>query len=151
MSFKRFEDLVRDMCAVIGLPDADEVLKRRAMEVEGFEVQVSHFSNDEHAMYLNFDFGIVSAGRTLRVFQLMLEANLTVYAQDQAQLGLNPDTGGILLIVRVPMTDEVNGEWLAGTFTHYAEHGRYWRDNMSTATEEMFLGICSGDYIWLKA
>jgi hypothetical protein len=151
MSADRYEGLVRDLCRVIGLPDAETVLQRGAMEVEGFEVLVSHFTNDEQAMYLNFNFGIVTAGRTLRVFQMMLEANLTVYAQDQAQLGLNPDTGGVLLIVRVPMTDDVDGEWLASTFTHYTEHGRYWRDNMSTATEEMFIGICSGEYMWLKA
>ena len=151
MSAERFGGLVRQLCEAIDLPDPEAVLARGAVEVEGFEILLRHFENDVDAMYLNFDFGIVTAGRTLRVFQLMLESNLTVYAQDQAQLGLNPDTGGVLLIVRVPITDEIDGAWLAETLTHYTEHGRYWRDNMSTATDEMFGGLCSGQYVWLRA
>jgi hypothetical protein len=151
MSAEHYVHLVTELCAAVGLPDAEPVLQRGAIEVEGFEVLLGYYENDPQAMYLNFNFGIVTAGRTLRVFQLLLEANLTVYAQDQAQLGLNPDTGGIILIVRVPMSDEIDGQWLAGTLTHYAEHGRYWRDNVAGASDEMFTGLCSGEYIWLRA
>ena len=151
MSYERFADLVTELCLVVGLPDARTVLERSAMEIEGFHVQLGHFGNDEGAMYLSFDFGVVTAGRTLRVFRLLLEANLSIYAQDQAQLGLNPDTGGVLLIVRVPMTDDIDGEWLADTFNHYVEHGRYWRENIVCATDEMFEGVCAGEYLWLRA
>jgi hypothetical protein len=151
MSVERFESLVHELCRVIDLPDPKEVLRRGSLEVEGFEVQVRNFENDPEAMYLNFYFGILTAGRTLRVFRLLLEANLSIYAQDQAQVGLNPDTGGIVLIVRIPMGDTVDGPWLAETLTHYAEHGRYWRDNVAEASDEMFNGICSGDYCWIRA
>lgn len=151
MSFDRYRELVTQMCGVVGIPDAEAVLARGAVEIEGYEVLVSHFENDPEAMYLNFNFGIVTAGRTLRVFRLLLEANLQIYAQDQAQMGLNPDTGGVLLIVRVPMTDEIDGTWLADTFNHYIEHGQYWRDSIITATDEMFEGVCSGQYMWLRA
>nr|WP_297354584.1 CesT family type III secretion system chaperone [uncultured Caldimonas sp.] len=151
MSFDRYRELVTQMCGVVGIPDAEAVLARGAVEIEGYEVLISHFENDPEAMYLNFNFGIVTAGRTLRVFRLLLEANLQIYAQDQAQMGLNPDTGGVLLIVRVPMTDEIDGTWLADTFNHYIEHGQYWRDSIITATDEMFEGVCSGQYMWLRA
>jgi hypothetical protein len=81
----------------------------------------------------------------------MLESNLLVYAQDQAQLAVNPDTGGVLLILRVPMSDDVDGAWLADTLTHYAEHGRYWRDHMGRALDDMFEGIAGGEFTWLRA
>ena len=151
MSAERFSGLVYELCTALNLPSPETVLERGCLEVDGFEVLVSNFENDPGAMYLNFNFGIVTAGRTLRIFQLMLESNLTVYAQDQAQLAVNPDTGGVLLIVRVPMTDDVDGAWLADTFGHYTEHGRYWRDNMSSAQDDMFIGIASGDYVWIKS
>jgi len=151
MSYERFTALVTELCGVIELPDAEAVLARGVIEVEGFDVRLNNFDNDPEAMYLNFDYGIVTAGRTLRIFRLLLEANLTVYAQDQAQLGLDPETGGIILIVRVPMGDSIDGTWLAETMTHYTEHGRYWRDNISTSTDEMFNGICAGDYFWIRA
>ena len=33
----------------------------------------------------------------------------------------------------------------------YAEHGRYWRDQIVQSTDEMFEGISNGDYTWLRA
>ncbi|VWD52926.1 HpaB [Burkholderia lata] len=80
----------------------------------------------------------------------MLEANLIIYAQDQAQLGIDIDTGGIVLIVRVPMTTDLNGTILADLLSHYAEHGRYWRQNIIESTDEMFKGIMTGDHLWLR-
>jgi hypothetical protein len=151
MSFERYEDVVREVCAVVGLPDAEHVLQTRTLEVEGFDVRLDHFENDPLAMYVNFHYGTVTAGRTLVIFRLMLEANLLIYAQDQAQLGLDADTGGMVLILRLPLTPDVNGEVVADLFTHYAEHGRYWRQNVIESSDEMFEGIASGAYYWLRA
>lgn len=150
MSHEQFQGLVTSLCEAIDLPDPQAVLDRGWVEVEGFEVLLAHYEQDPAAMYLNFHFGIVTAGRTLTVFRLLLEANLTVYAQDQAQLGVNPETGGIILIVRVPMTPEIDGAWLAETMGHYTEHGRHWNDNILASNDDAFNGICAGDYFWLK-
>lgn len=150
MSLERYCEVVREMCQVVGLPDADAVLQRGSLEVESFEVMLAHFANDPQALYVNFNFGIMSAGRTLKVFRLMLEANLTIYAQDQAQLGIDPDSGAALLVVRTPLADGIDGLWLADTFSHYAEHGRYWRDNIMNASDDAFDGLCAGDFSWMK-
>ncbi|UEP32595.1 MULTISPECIES: molecular chaperone Tir [unclassified Burkholderia] len=151
MSIELYAEVVRDVCSVVGLPDPDHVLSTRTIEVEGFEVQLDHFENDPQAMYVNFHYGTVSAGRTLVVFRLMLEANLVIYAQDQAQLGIDTDTGGIVLIVRLPLEHDVDGQVVADLLSHYAEHGRYWRSNIIESTDEMFEGIVAGDYFWLRA
>jgi hypothetical protein len=151
MSHERYTQLVSELCAATGLPNAETVLATRKMQVEGFDVILDHVPDDPGAMYLQFDYGTTTAGRTLKIFRLMLESNLLVYAQDQAQLGLDPETGGALLIVRVGMSDDIDGTWLADTLVHYAEHGRYWRDNMQQAPEEMFEGLSSGEYLWMRA
>jgi hypothetical protein len=151
MSLEKFKRLVRQTCEAVGLADVDAVLQRRTVDIEGFEVMLHHYDNDPEAAYVMFNFGIVTAGRTLRVHRLLLEANLTVYAQDQAQMGMLSDTGAILLLVRTTMGDDIDGPWMAETFRHYAEHGRYWRDSIITATDEMFDGLCTGQYMWLRA
>jgi hypothetical protein len=151
MSYERYAALVEDLCKTIDLPDVEAVLNTRMIEVEGFCVVLDHVETDPEAMYVQFDYGICTAGRTLKLFRLMLESNLLVYAQDQAQLGMDPETGGALLIVRVPMLDDIDGVWLAETLAHYAEHGRYWRDNMIKSGDDMFEGIASGDYHWIRA
>ena len=151
MSWERFEAVVRDVCMVVGLPDADYVLETRSLEVEGFDVRLEHFENDLEAMYVNFHYGCVTAGRTLVVFRLMLEANLLIYAQDQAQLCLDPDTGGIVLLMRIGLGPDLDGEAIADIFAHYAEHGRFWQRNIIESSDEMFEGIASGEYAWLRA
>jgi hypothetical protein len=151
MNYARYAELVQDLCGVIGLPDAQQVLQGRTLEVDGFTVLLDYMDNDPEAMYLQFDFGIASAGNTLRLFRMMLESNLLVYAQDQAQLGLNPDTGGALLVLRLPMSEDMDGGWLAETLAHYVEHGRYWRDLIANASEEEFEGLAGGNYQWLRA
>ena len=151
MTYERYEELVNEFCLTTELGDPRVVLETKTLEVEGFTVLIDHFGDDPDAIYMQFDYGIVTAGRTLRIFRMMLESNLLVYAQDQAQLGVNPETGGVLLILRVPMTEDIDGAWFADTLVHYAEHGRYWRDHMSSAVDEVFEGIASGHYAWLRA
>ena len=133
------------------IPDVEAVLEHRTLAVEGFDVLVDHVDADPHALYLQFNYGIVSSGRTLKAFRLLLEANLMIYAQDQAQLGMDADTGGIVMIVRVEFGDEVGGEWLTGLLAHYAEHGRYWRDNIFQTDDDMFEQVANGSYLWIKA
>jgi len=154
VSAERYQSLVSDLCTALQLPSTQQVLDRGVIEVGGYEVVVQHLPSDEGAMYLNFDFGIVSAGRTLRALHMMLTSNLTLYAQDQAQLGMDPTTGCLLLIIRVPMTDEIDGAWLADTFTHYSEHGNYWRQNLgNVALDEMYDPAVapSSHFIWMRA
>lgn len=151
MSIDIYTALVGELCAAVGLPDVDHILQTRTIEVEGFDVRLDYFDNDPGALYVNFHYGTVTAGRTLTIFRLMLEANLLIYAQDQAQLGMDSDTGGIVLIVRVPFADDVTGGTLADLLSHYAEHGRYWRQNIIESNDDMFEGIATGEFIWLRA
>ncbi|MEN2470414.1 molecular chaperone Tir [Burkholderia stabilis] len=151
MSIDIYTALIGELCTAVGLPDVDHVLQTRTIEVEGFDVRLDHFDNDQGALYVNFHYGTVTAGRTLTIFRLMLEANLLIYAQDQAQLGMDSDTGGIVLIVRVPFADDVTGETIADLLSHYAEHGRYWRQNIIESSDDMFEGIATGEFIWLRA
>lgn len=150
MSLERYCEIVREMCELVGLPDGDAVLSSGVIEVEDFEVGLAHYESDPDAMYINFHFGIASAGRTLSVYRLMLESNLTVYAQDQAQLGIDPEDGFAVLSVRANLNDNIDGNWLASTFSHYAEHGRYWRDNILNAPDDAYDGLCAGEYHWIK-
>lgn len=151
MSADLFDDLLRQLCAVVGLPDPQQMVAKRQMQVEGFDVLFDYLEDDPEAFYLYFQFGIVTAGRTLVIYRLMLEANLLIYAQDQAQFGMDSDTGGIVLLVRIGLTPDVSAEWLANLMVDYAEHGRYWRDQIVQSTDEMFEGVSNGDYTWLRA
>jgi hypothetical protein len=150
VSAERYTAVVEHLCAVMGIPDVDAVLDERILDVEGFEVLVDHVETDPDALYLNVNYGIVTSGRTLKVFRLLLEANLLIYAQDQAQLGMDADTGCIVMVVRVEFHDGLDGDGLAGLLAHYAEHGRYWRDNIFQTDDEMFEQIADGSYLWMK-
>jgi len=145
------DDLIRSLCEEIGLPDAAPCIKARMVDVQGFECTFEMPEDGAETLYLLFNFGIATAGRTLRLFTAMLQANITTYAQDQAQLGIDADSGVALLIVRIAAADASDAAWLASILMHYAEHGRYWRDNIFRAEDEMFEGLATGDYAWIKA
>jgi hypothetical protein len=151
MSLEQRNHLIVDLCQHLGVPNPDDIVGAGQLEVNGFLVAIDFYEQDEAAIYVHIGYGIVSAGRTLRIFRLLLEANLCIYAQDQAQLGLDAITGGIVLIVRVPLSDDLDGPWLGELLDHYAEHGRYWQNNILSSSDEMFDNLASGSYVWLRA
>ncbi|PPT92360.1 4-hydroxyphenylacetate 3-monooxygenase [Xanthomonas theicola] len=127
-----------------------------SFESGGFQITLRYpdqakLAQPDPAMYMLVGFGMLPPGRTLQVFRLMLEANLSVYAQDQAQLGLEPLNGEAILIARVALDADVHGHWLAQLVLHYVQHGRYWRDTILACTDEMYAALCSGDYLWIRA
>jgi Tir chaperone protein (CesT) family len=145
------EPLLLELCEAVGFHDTASVIQRRVIEVEGFECSFDTPESDPDSFYVLLSFGLPTAGRTLKVFRAMLESNLLVYAQDQAQLGIDPETGSVLLIARISLGDDIDGAWLADTITHYCEHGRFWRDHLLCSDDDMFDGIASGEYFWLRA
>ena len=151
MSSERYSALISELCEIVGLSDVEHILQTRRIEVDGYDVRLEYFENDLDAMYINFDFGTMTAGRTLTIFRLMLEANILIYAQDQAQLGLDADTGGIILVLRLPFDMGMTGAALADLLAHYAGHGTYWRQNILESTDEMFEGMASGTFAWIRA
>ncbi|MEM5383962.1 CesT family type III secretion system chaperone [Paraburkholderia phymatum] len=151
MSEDRYVELVASLCETVGLPDVEHVLETRSIEVGGLDVRLDCFGEDPYAIYLSFDFGAVTAGRVLTVYRLMLEANLLVYAQDQAQLGLDSDYGNVVLQVRVPFADAPSGETLADLLAHYSEHGTYWKQCILEASDESFEAIATGNFSWIRA
>ncbi len=151
MSLERRNQLIRELCDLRGLGDVDGVIERGVVSIDDFDIAVDFFDEDPAAIYVNFQFGIVSGGRTLRVFRLLLEANLSVYAQDQAQLGVEAETGGVVLVVRGVLEANSDGQWLVEMIEHYVEHGRYWRENILLADDEMFRHLADGNYLWMRA
>ena len=151
MSDEILDGLLTAVSQEVGLADPGPVLDTRMIEVQGFECSFEMPESDPNALYLLFNFGISTAGRALRLFTAMLEANLTTYAQDQAQLGIDADTGAAMLIVRIPDASSVDIGWLVDIMVHYSSHGLYWRDTIFQATDEMFEGISRGDYEWIRA
>jgi hypothetical protein len=144
-------DLLSDFCQCVGLADASTVIGRRMVQVKGMEVGFEALSDDPDHFQIQFRFGAMAAGRALRVFRLMLEANLLVYAKDNAHFALDPDTGESVLLLRATFGVTSTGQWLADTLAHYAEHGLYWKNNILSCQDEQFNGVASGEYQWLRA
>lgn len=151
MSLERRDQLIRELCELRGIGDAEHVIRQGVVCIDDFDIAIDYFDEDQAAIYVNFQFGVVSGGRTLRVFRLLLEANLSVYAQDQAQLGVEAETGGVVLVVRGVLGNDTDGQWLVEMIEHYVEHGRYWRENILLSDDEMMRHLSDGAYVWIRA
>ena len=151
MSLERRNQLIRELCDLRGIGDAGRAIGGGVISSDAFDVAMDFYEEDPAAIYVYFQFGIVSGGRTLRVFRLLLEANLSVYAQDQAQLGVEAETGGVVLVVRGVLEANSDGQWLVELIEHYVEHGRYWRENILLSDDEMYRHLADGNYLWIRA
>lgn len=143
------DQLLSDFCDAVGLW-APEILQLREISVKGISVKFDEYSDDPGYFYATFEFGAIFPGRTLRVFRLLLEANYHVYIREQATLGLDAETGGVVLCLREAFGGDHHGPWLRDTLSFLAEHGTYWRENILACPDEMFDGISSGRYEWIK-
>lgn len=150
MTNSRLSEILRGFCAAVGIPPTD-VVRRRLVFVRGIEVIFSELGDDTDHYVAIFRFGTVFAGRSLRVFRLMLEANLLVYARGDAVMAMDPDTGGVVLSIRASYEITDAGQWLANTLAHFAEHALYWKTNILECPDEMFSGIASGESQWIRA
>ncbi|WPB57937.1 CesT family type III secretion system chaperone [Xylophilus sp. GOD-11R] len=146
----KLTDLLREFCDTVGLYPP-EILRRKQVQVKGMEVNFTRPAAGAEHFFFSYQFGAIAAGRTLKVFRLMLEANILVYAKDDAVIGMDPDTGGVVLSVRGTFGPGATGRWLADTLAHFAEHAIYWRKNILDCIDEMFNGISSGKYQWMRA
>jgi hypothetical protein len=148
MADTRLQDLLKDFCETVGLYPV-EILRRRQVQVKGVEVRFAQYTDDEDHFYVNFDFGAIAAGRTLRVFRLMLEANAMIYAKETAVLGMDTETGCVILTLRSAFG--VTGQWLADNLSYFADHAVYWQKNILDCPDERFTGVSSGLYKWMQA
>lgn len=147
---EKLVDLLNDFCDTVGLYPA-EIIRRRQVQVKGLDVTFVRGTEEDGLFYFSYQFGAIASGRTLKVFRLMLEANVLVYAKDDAVMGMDPDTGGVVLMVRARFAPTANGRWLADTLAHFADHAIYWKKNILDCIDEMFNGISSGQYQWMRA
>ncbi|RYX91570.1 MAG: molecular chaperone Tir [Comamonadaceae bacterium] len=150
MEADQLQALLTDFCDAVGLPDRVSVVAKRLVYVKGMDVSFETMEGDAGHFQMYFRFGAIAPGRALRVFRLMLEANLLVYAKDNAHFGMDPDTGESVLMLRAAFGPETNGQWLANTLAHYAEHGLYWRNNILDSPDEQFNGVASREYQWIR-
>lgn len=145
------EPLLTDFCREVGLPDAARIISRRLVQVKGMDVTFWHVEDDDpDHLYLHFQWGVIGAGRTLSAWRLMLEANLLIYAKGNAQIALDPDSGVVLLVVKLVFDAQLTGSVLAEKLAHYGEHGLYWQGNILNCPDDQFTGIASGDYQWIR-
>lgn len=150
MSIDKLNQLLTDFCETVGLYPP-EIVRRAQVQVKGMDVVFRCNEGDDDHFYFSYQFGAIAAGRTLKVFRLMLEANVLVYAKDHAVLGMDPDTGGVVLSIRGVFGAQASGRWLADTLAHFAEHAIYWKNNILECIDEMFNGISSGQFQWMRA
>lgn len=151
MDEDRLRNLLRDFCDATGIVNPNSVVEERAVFVKGMDVSFETHEGDSDHFHIHFRFGAIMAGRALRVFRLMLEANLLVYAQDNGRFALDPDSSESVLMLRASFGPDTTGKWLSETLLHYAEHGMYWRNNILHGEDERFNGIASRDYQWICA
>lgn len=121
------EHLIRDFCALAGLADPEYVGRGAPLSVSGITCSIATSGYDEqHALVLYCDFGVVPAGNERAVYQELLAQTLTGAPMGGVLYGFSAVTKSILCIQHLRASD-VSAQRLIDILHHLADKAIEWR------------------------
>lgn len=126
MSRHRFIDLANEFCALANIDQPALLLEGKPIEVDGvdFFLQYDEQFSPEH-LVLYCDFGRPPAERVLEAYQVLLEANMIVYAAGSPSFMLSPDQR--VVFGYQCQLRELKAPQLLDIVLNLAEQAREWR------------------------
>ena len=114
MDSNSYENMVREMCAYVGLEDCSQIIRTRHLMIGDVLTGLIY---DEQAdpghLHIYFELGPTFPERDPELYAKMLAANLDRQAELSGHLGLDPDTGQGVYHILLDMKARPGGKWLA--------------------------------------
>lgn len=120
-----FERVVRELCAEVGVDEADQVVATSEILIDGLAVQFMPSDEDGEGMVVFADLGIPDEVRRPEVHRMLLEGNLMWNATGGGVLGVHPQTGAVGLSAGVRL-DGIDGRALSEIVARFVTVAEYW-------------------------
>ncbi|MEC4720750.1 CesT family type III secretion system chaperone [Noviherbaspirillum sp. CPCC 100848] len=129
----RFEALLREFAAHVGMEDASALVSSGEIVVDKLSISILYedeISSDNVVCVAQLG---MPAEPGAGIYRTLLEANLMWAGTGGATLGLHPDTGQVCIAYKQPL-DTLDGEGLGEVIDQFADIAAYWRDEISRIT-----------------
>lgn len=128
-----YEQILRSLAVDVGL-DPEELLSTEEIVVDHETIGLQLDGDPQSGDLVFFAvLGKPSAGGRERVLRTLLEANHFWIGTGGCTLGLQPETGNVILCGRIRLED-IDGPQLAGLLDAFADTSAYWRDWIDRAS-----------------
>ncbi|MFA5489280.1 MAG: type III secretion system chaperone [Candidimonas sp.] len=128
----RYKAILSELAFEVGLESADDLLSTEELiigeRVIGFSYEPYDVNDPVDGDIVFFAvLGGVPSGRELGFYRLLLEANHLWAGTGGAVLGLQRNTGNVVLAARLPL-ERLQADHLAGALEAFAETADFWAD-----------------------
>jgi len=130
MSLKTFTDLIEAFAAEVGL-DAQALLASQEVVIDGLAIGLAYEGGDQFADFIYFvDLGAPPEHRKHEAYEMMLQANYLWAGTGGATLGVQPDTGHVILAGRLEL-EGMTAQSLAALLDVFVDTATFWKSYLA--------------------
>lgn len=121
-----FEDLCRHASRELRLDDTETMGQEEGFELDGVTMEVLH-EELHQSLLVMAELGGVTAEDAATVYQKLLALQLLTWHQPGIRFGYQEERASVVLMLGVPMREDMNGPWLARALRAMAAQVAQWR------------------------
>ena len=124
-----FEDLCRQASRELRLDDSEAMGREEPVELGEVSIEVLHQELDGSLLVLA-ELGQATADEPARVYEQLLSLQYLLWHQPGIRFGYRDEDASVVLMLGVPLREDMNGEWLARALKGMAEQVAHWRGTL---------------------
>lgn len=124
-----FEDLCRQASLELRLHDSEAMGREEPVELGEVTIEVLHEELNGSLLVLA-ELGQVRADEPATVYEQLLSLQYLLWHQPGIRFGYREDRASVVLMMGVPLREDMKGEWLATALRGMAEQVNHWRDTL---------------------
>jgi len=121
-----FEDLCRQASLELRLDDSEAMGRQAPIALGEVTIEVLHPEPKDSLLVLA-ELGRATAEEPARVYEQLLSLQYLLWHQPGIRFGYLEDSGSVVLMLGVPLREDMTGPWLARALSGMAAQVQHWR------------------------
>lgn len=121
-----FDDLCRHASRELRLDNIESMGQEEAFEIDGVCVEVTHHESSASMLVLA-ELGRITAEDPAQVYRQLLALQLLTWHQPGIRFGYDEGRDAVVLMLGVPLREDMTGPWLAQALRGMAAQVKQWR------------------------
>lgn len=126
MSYEKYCDVIDQLCEKLGIEDPQTQYELCNMQIDGTGFSLTYTDQEPNDLVAICNFGEVPENQSAAILRRVLEMNMFLSNSKAPRLAINPDTGHVLMIAKIPLED-LSLKFLIEQLGSYADLAEEWR------------------------
>lgn len=126
MTAQFFDDLCRHASRELRLENTDGMGQEETFEIDGVSLELTHHASNDSLLVLA-ELGHITADEPAQVYRQLLALQLLTWHQPGIRFGYDEAGDAVVLMLGVPLREDMTGPWLAQALRGMAAQVKQWR------------------------